>query len=90
MKRVILVYPDGRLDIEYLSKDQVLPERTKKAVYSIEEFMHCGDMPATSYEYTFLVREATLRANSAVQAAGHTILASGLCAHYNPQGNGWC
>jgi hypothetical protein len=91
MKRVILIYPDGRLDIRYIEKHASLSEATKqKAVWCLEEFVHRGDEPVSEPQSEALLREAALKWDGAARAAGHVIRSCGLCEHYDRVGDEGC
>lgn len=91
MKRLILIYPDGRLDVRYIEKNTSLSEAIKqKAVWCMEEFIHRGDQPVTEAQYEQLLKQAAIKWDEAARAAGQVIRSCGLCEHYDRAGDAGC
>ena len=82
MKRVVMVYPDGKWGVVYLAKDQ--PYSPKPGVVWWEEsFVDRDERPITLADFEDRLKTAALIAMQAASAAGHAIRACGLCEHFD-------
>ena len=86
IKRVVSVTPKGQVEVDFIGKNEpVSNELKKRAVHYLEEFVHQGDQPNNSADYTRLVEQAILRHRAALTASGNEIRACGLCVHHDAE-----